>query len=328
MSSAYLPQSNGRAEVAVKATKRLLEGNMNSDGSINNDAIVRALLQLRNTPDRDCRLSPAEVLFGRKLKDVLPHLDKSRMVFENSQVHDHWHEAWRAKEEAIRKRLVRSAEKLEEHTKELEPLSQGDLVFIQNQDQSSRDYKKWNRQGTIVTAGKNDQYLVKVHGTGRLTVRNRRFLRKYTLRPSFVAAEPDTPKISSKDLLKPNIDSKEKCVRLSVSDQTIQRKSPLAESNFKEDCSDSQLQDDASSPKVYGEEQSKTAMEPENDFQIVGPSSPSPPADTEPMWPATMAKGVLGEETELRRSTRLKKPTKFYDPSSGLYKNVQTPYRT
>ena len=84
LSSAYFPQSNGRAEVVVRITKRLLEDNLGPDGSINNDKIVRALLQLRNTLDRDCNLSPAEVLFGRPLKDAMPRLDKSVAIFESS----------------------------------------------------------------------------------------------------------------------------------------------------------------------------------------------------------------------------------------------------
>ena len=32
----------------------------------------------------------------------------------------------------------------------------------------------WNRQGVIVTVGKHDQYLVRINGTGRVTVRNQR----------------------------------------------------------------------------------------------------------------------------------------------------------
>ena len=97
---------------------------------------------------------------------------------------------------------MRSLEKLEEHAKELKALLQGDTVFVQNQDPSSRDFKKWNQQGTIVSVGKYDQYLVKIHGTGRLTVRNRRFIRKYTLRSPYVSSENEAPRISSKDLLK------------------------------------------------------------------------------------------------------------------------------
>ena len=93
LSSAYFPQSNGRAELAVKRTKRLLHGNVGSFGSLYTDNLVRTLLQLRNTPDRDCKLSPAEILFGHPLNDTLPVLDKTCCIFENEQIHDHWHQA-------------------------------------------------------------------------------------------------------------------------------------------------------------------------------------------------------------------------------------------
>ena len=179
LSSAYFPQSNGRAEVAVKMTKRVLEDNVGANGILNTDNVVRALLQQRNTPDKECKLSPAQVLFGRSLRDAMPQLDKSVMIFESDQIHNQWHQAWSAKEEAIRTRLVRSCEDLEEGSKELPALREGDSVFIQNQDKSSGRPNKWDRQGKIVAAKNNDQYLVKVDGTGRLTLRNRRFLKKY-----------------------------------------------------------------------------------------------------------------------------------------------------
>ena len=95
----------------MKTTKSLLEENMGSDGNLRTVLLVRYFFQSRNTPDRECHLSPAEVLFGRTLKDAMPKLDKSKMVFENPQVQ--WHDAWAAKEEALMSRLVRSTEKLE-----------------------------------------------------------------------------------------------------------------------------------------------------------------------------------------------------------------------
>ena len=207
LSSSYFPQSNGRAEVAVKMTKRLLEDNTGPDGSLNNDKVVRALLQQRNTPDKDCQLSPAQVLFGHPLRDALPQLDKSLMVFENEDIHNQWHQAWRAKEMAIRSRLVRSCKRLEEHSKELPLLREGDSVFVQNQNPASSKPGKWDREGTVVATRKNDQYLVRVKGTGRLTLRNRRFLRKFQLRSPIVtegpprateqnpAATPATPRV-------------------------------------------------------------------------------------------------------------------------------------
>ena len=53
VSSAYNPQSNGRAELAVKTAKRLLRENISLSGDLNTDSTARALLQYRNTPLQD-----------------------------------------------------------------------------------------------------------------------------------------------------------------------------------------------------------------------------------------------------------------------------------
>ena len=70
VSSAYFPQSNSRAEVAVKAAKRLLMSNISLNGDLNNNSFLRALLQLLNTLDPDCDLSPAEIVFGHSFRDA------------------------------------------------------------------------------------------------------------------------------------------------------------------------------------------------------------------------------------------------------------------
>ena len=64
------------------------------------------------------------------------------------------------------------------NTQQLPPLRVGDHVLVQNQKGSSPD--KWDRSGVIVESKDHDKYLVKIAGTGILTLRNRQFLRRYT----------------------------------------------------------------------------------------------------------------------------------------------------
>ena len=62
LSSAYYPQSNGRAELAVKSMKRALTGHINpTSGKLNTDAAARAIMTYRNTPN-ETGMSPAQLL--------------------------------------------------------------------------------------------------------------------------------------------------------------------------------------------------------------------------------------------------------------------------
>ena len=72
LSSAYYPHSNQRAELGVKSAKRLIRENISPSGSLETDGFRRGLLAHRNTPDRDTGLSPAQVIFGRPIREFLP----------------------------------------------------------------------------------------------------------------------------------------------------------------------------------------------------------------------------------------------------------------
>jgi hypothetical protein len=60
------------AETTVKSFKRMLQDCASRFGSIDNDKFVKAILQYRNTPHKDCRRSPAQMVFGRTLRDHIP----------------------------------------------------------------------------------------------------------------------------------------------------------------------------------------------------------------------------------------------------------------
>ena len=139
---------------------------------------LRGMLHLRNTPDPDCKVSPAQIVFGRPLSDAFSFINRG-IKFDNPAVHPMWREAWIAKEHALKTRFVKSVENLNSHAHPLPRLGVGDRVFVQNQVGSHP--KKWDRSGDIVECKGNDQYAVKINGTGRLTLRNRKFLRRYTL---------------------------------------------------------------------------------------------------------------------------------------------------
>ena len=70
-------------------------------------------------------------------------------------------------------------ERLDQPKKELQPLEVGDQVLIQNQ--LGNNPKRWDKRGVVVQTDKEHrQYKVMSHDSSRMTIRNRRFLRKFT----------------------------------------------------------------------------------------------------------------------------------------------------
>ena len=167
VSSAYYPQSNGRAEVGVKSLKRLLEGNTGPRGSISNDKIAKALMQYRNTPHRDCRKSPAELALGRCIRDTLP-LPQHRY-----KIDPNWARNLNDRELSMSKQNQIIKQSYDEGAKSLKPLIIGDTVLCQNVRT-----KKWDKSGIIVEVKGFRQYLIKMDGSGRVSLRNRRHLQK------------------------------------------------------------------------------------------------------------------------------------------------------
>ena len=71
----------------------------------------------------------------------------------------------------------RNLEKISLPARSLKPLTVGQYVIIQNQ--RGPHPLRWERTGVVVECKPFDQYVIKVHGSNRLTLRNCRFLRSY-----------------------------------------------------------------------------------------------------------------------------------------------------
>ena len=170
ISSAYYAQSNKRAEVAVKSAKRIIMDNLSRTGSLDTDSFARAILQHRNAPDPETGVSPAEIVFGHPTRDHLPRASYKPRAS--------WAELAEKREEAFLSRHYRKCESLNLHATNLKPLLVGQSVYVQNQ--YGTQPTKWGKSGSIVEVLPHSSYLVKIHGSNKVTKRNRRFLRAFT----------------------------------------------------------------------------------------------------------------------------------------------------
>jgi hypothetical protein len=302
-SAAYNPQSNGRAEVAVKKAKRLLKSCIGSGGSLNNDKFLRGMLQLRNTPDPECKLSPAQVLFGRTLRDAFSFVNHCPK-FENQAIQPIWREAWAAKEDALRTRFAGSVEKLNLHARQLPQLQIGERVFIQNQ--TGTHPNKWDRSGVVLETLGHDQYTVKVDGTGRITKRNRRFLRHYTLPGSpttrsvlHTAFEP----VATHPIAVATPAPKQNCTEKLATAPALMQPTPVALKPQLPTCT--------SQPAAM------VAREPTEATLLPAPAEPSFKAT--PLLQLTSAP-VAPVSTANARPSRARQQTKQYDAASGTWK--------
>ena len=120
--SSYYPTGNKRSEVAVKSAKRMIMENLTPSGSLDSDKFARALLIHRNQTDPVSGLSPAQVIFGRQLRDHLP------LQPEKFQPRAEWRLEADQREKAFSKRHVLKHEQLSATSKTLPTLQVGDCV--------------------------------------------------------------------------------------------------------------------------------------------------------------------------------------------------------
>ena len=164
LSSAGYPQSNGRAESAVKTAKRMIRDNIAKDGSLDTQKFAKAILQYRNTPLKEGGLSPAQILFHRDLRDFIPsHPSKY-------QLSSKWLHLAKSRENRIPPTPTQQLSS----RKELKPLEVGTRVIIQSQGFK----KRWDKTGKIIETLLYRQYLIRLDGSGIAVRRNRKHIRQ------------------------------------------------------------------------------------------------------------------------------------------------------
>ena len=163
MSSPRYPQSNGKAEAAVKSMKNLISATW-MGSQLDEAKIARALLQYRNTPSRRDGLSPAQKLFGRPVQDTLP---AHRRAFSPE-----WQRSALDAEDQARSHKEDVEQRYNQHARSLVDIYVGSSVALQ--DPVS---KRWEIYGVVAGIGPYRRYYVRTAG-GRVLVRNRRHLRR------------------------------------------------------------------------------------------------------------------------------------------------------
>ena len=119
---------------------------------------------------KDIGLSPAQIIYARHIPDYIP------VTPGNFKPRPEWILTQEEREKLLARRYELMENRLKVGTKVLHKLEVGNILAIQNQ--TSPRAKKWDKTGVVVEILPFDQYRVKVDGSGQVTLRNQRFLRR------------------------------------------------------------------------------------------------------------------------------------------------------
>ena len=162
-SSPYYAQSNGKAEATVKSMKKIIRAAWNGR-YLEEEMLCRALLQYRNTPSVKDGVSPAQKLYGHPIQDIIPAHDRSFDMTWQSNAEEAEDKAEAALEKATRY--------YNQNAHPFPDIREGTHVAIQDPRT-----KMWNTYGMVTYVGPHRKYYIKTK-TGRVLVRNRRFIRR------------------------------------------------------------------------------------------------------------------------------------------------------
>ncbi len=175
-SSPYHHIANGYAEAAVKSMKAIIK-KVCPGKQVNCASFWSALLEYRNTPKAD-GLSPAQRLFGRPMRTMLPAHPVIYKKIIQKEIRDADKKALALREKAAA-RYNTGARKLGE-------LKVGDIVRVQH-----HMTKEWNLIAEIVEIDARKRSYRIQSETGRLYWRNRRYLRPYISNETKVTEQDD-----------------------------------------------------------------------------------------------------------------------------------------
>ncbi len=177
-SSPAYPQSNGKAEQAVKMAKQL----MRKAKQAKTDPCL-AILDFRNTPSQGMQSSPSQRLMSRRTKTLLPTTPTLLTPKTEENVVNE-----------LKASKKRAAFYYNRGARDLKPLQRGDVVRVSPQGLGDRSWRKAEVLGPV--QGRPRSYEIRTDGNSVLR-RNRRHLRKSAETPTTSHSHNDIDDTSS-----------------------------------------------------------------------------------------------------------------------------------